>query len=108
MERSKKVIFLSHCILNQNTTVKPLARAKGAFKDVIEVIMNKDIGFHQMPCPEFRHLGLNRVPLSKEEYDTKEFRILCYNLAMDTYNIINEYLESDYEIVGILGIKDSP
>ena len=35
MERSKRIIFISQCILNQNTVVSPLARAKGPYKDMI-------------------------------------------------------------------------
>lgn len=108
MERSKRVVFLSHCIINQNTVVNPLARTKGAYKDVLKVIMDKEIGFHQMSCPEFRHLGINRLPMTKDEYDTIEYRNLCKNFAKDTLGIIREYINSGYEVVGVLGIKDSP
>ncbi len=108
MIRSKKVIFISHCILNQNTVVCPLARAKGAYREIIKKIMECGIGIHQMPCPEFRKLGLKRIPMSKTEYDTLEYRNLCRSLAKDTANILKEYISNDYEIVGILGINGSP
>lgn len=108
MERSKKVIFLSHCILNQNTVVPPLARAKGPYKDIMEVLLNRGIGIHQLPCPEFRFLGLKRKPMTKEEYDTIDFRNLCKKIAEDTISIIKEYLNNEYEILGLIGINDSP
>lgn len=108
MDRSKRVIFAAHCVLNQNSVVEPLARAKGAYKDIIELIMDKGIGIHQLPCPEFRFLGLGRPPMSKEEYDTPEFRELCKVLAADSAKIIEVYSNSGYEIVGILGIHQSP
>lgn len=108
MDRSKRVIFTAHCVLNQNSVVEPLARAKGAYKDIIELIMDKGIGIHQLPCPEFRYLGLTRPPMSKEEYDTPEFRELCKALAADSAKIIKTYADSGYEIVGILGIHQSP
>lgn len=108
MERSKKVIFISHCILNQNTVVYPLARAKGAYKEIIEEIMEHGIGIHQLPCPEYRHLGLKRKPMDKLEYDTAEFRILCKDISQDAINMMKEYLNNGYEIVGLLGINESP
>lgn len=108
MDRSKKVIFMSHCILNQNTVVCPLARAKGAYREIIEKIMDDGIGIHQLPCPEYRYLGLKREPMTKEQYDTKEFRILCKDIAKDMINIMKEYLENDYEVMGLIGINQSP
>lgn len=108
MERSKRVVFISHCILNQNTVVYPLARAKGAYKDIIEELMDNEIGIHQLPCPEYRYLGLRRNPMSKEDYDTYDFRTINKNIAMVTLDIIKEYLSNDYEILGIIGINESP
>ncbi|WP_353095075.1 CD3072 family TudS-related putative desulfidase [Tissierella praeacuta] len=108
MERSKKVVFISHCILNQNTVVNPLARAKGAYRDIVQEIMNNGIGIHQLPCPEYRHLGLNRKPMNKLEYDTVDFRTLCKDISKDAINMMKEYLENGYEIVGLIGINNSP
>ncbi len=108
MERSKKVIFVSHCILNQNTVVPPLARAKGPYRDIIDAILDYGIGIHQLPCPEYRHLGLKRKPMTKEEYDTEEFRKLCKDIAKDTVSIMKEYLDNEYDIVGLMGINNSP
>jgi len=108
MERSKKVIFLSHCILNQNTVVPPLARAKGPYRDIVKVIIDNGIGIHQLPCPEYRYLGLKRKPMTKEEYDTEGYRKLCKDIATDTVSIMKEYLQNGYNIVGLIGINESP
>lgn len=108
MDRSKRVIFISHCVLNQNTVVCPLARAKGGYRDVVQEIMESGIGIHQLPCPEYRHLGLQREPMSKAEYDTVEFRTLCKSISQDTINIMKEYLDNGYEVVGLIGINESP
>lgn len=108
MERGKKVVFISHCILNQNSVVHPLARAKGAYRDIVREIMDYGIGIHQLPCPEYRHLGLNRKPMNKLEYDTVEFRTLCKDISKDAINMMKEYLDNGYEIVGIIGINNSP
>lgn len=108
MERSKRIILVSHCILNQNTVVYPLARAKGAYKDIIRELINNDIGIHQLQCPEYIFLGLKREPMTKEQYDTEDFRNINKNIAIDTVNIIKEYINNGYEVLGIIGINESP
>ncbi|WP_313341051.1 CD3072 family TudS-related putative desulfidase [Sedimentibacter sp.] len=108
MERNKRIILISHCILNQNSVVYPLARAKGAYKDIIIELINNDIGIHQLPCPEYRYLGLKREPMTKEQYDNKNFRNINKRIANDTVIVIKEYLSNGYEVLGIIGINESP
>lgn len=108
MERSKKIVLVSHCILNQNTVVYPLARAKGSYKDIIIELMNNDIGIHQLPCPEYRYLGLKREPMSKEQYDTKKFRKINKSIAIEVVDVVKEYIKNGYEVLGIIGINESP
>ncbi len=108
MERSKKIILVSHCILNQNSVVYPLARAQGAYKDIIIELMNNDVGIHQLPCPEYKYLGLKREPMTKEQYDNENFRNINKSIAVETVNIIKEYIKNGYEVLGIIGINESP
>lgn len=108
MERSNRIIFVSHCILNQNAVVSPLARSKGAYTDIIRVLMDNGIGIHQIPCPECKFSGLSRKPMNKQDYNTVEYRELNKTLALDTLSMIKEYLNNNYEIVGIIGINESP
>lgn len=105
--RSKKVIIMSHCILNQNSVVYPLARAKGAFSFVKEIV-DSGVGIIQLPCPEFKFLGITRKPMNKEEYDTKEYRELCKRLFVPILEDLSVYIESGYEFCGIIGINQSP
>ena len=58
--RSKKVVFIAHCILNQNSISDGTAVFPAAFKEVIKILLDADIGIVQMPCPELCCLGLNR------------------------------------------------
>lgn len=107
MLRQKKLLIVSHCLLNQNSVVKPLARAAGAFP-VIQHILNKGIGIIQLPCPEFKYLGPERQPMSKEQYDSSEYRKLCKDLFIPVLEDIKKYLKSGYDLIGILGINHSP
>lgn len=105
--RSKRIILVSHCILNQNSVVEPLARAKGAFKFTKEII-DSGIGIIQLPCPEFRFLGITRKPMEKQEYDTSEYRRLCQKLFEPIYEDLIHYMKNGYKFCGIIGINQSP
>ena len=107
MDRNKKLIIVSHCILNQNSVVEPLARAKGPFP-IAKIFLDMSVGVLQLPCPEFKFLGPKRSPMSKEEYDTKKYRELCKNLFVPILEDIKKYISAGYDIKGIIGINESP
>ena len=107
MLRSKELVIVSHCVLNQNTVVDGLARAKGGFK-IVERLLNEGVGIIQLPCPEFKFLGLKRKGQSKAEYNVKEYRELCRNLFIPVLEDIKEYIENGYEVKKIIGINQSP
>ncbi|ACV24005.1 CD3072 family TudS-related putative desulfidase [Methanocaldococcus fervens] len=87
----KKIAIVSHCILNQNSVVKGLERAKEAFNEVVEIILNENYGIIQLPCPEMLYLGINRRGMVKEEYNTKEYRELCREILKPIIKYLKEY-----------------
>lgn len=105
--RGKKIVVVSHCILNQNCVVEPLARAKGAFKFATKLVED-GFGILQLPCPELRHFGLERKPMSKFDYDTPIHREMCRHMLRPVIKEIEEYIAHDYEVFGIIGVEDSP
>jgi predicted secreted protein len=107
MLRDKKLVLLSHCILNQNSVVLPLARSKGGFQ-IAKFLLDEGIGIIQLPCPEFKFLGPQRKPMNKKEYDSLEYRTLCKAIFAPILEDIKKYLAQDYSLVGILGINESP
>lgn len=108
MERGKVIIVTAYCILNQNAVVKPLARAKGAYNQIVEGILEHNWGIHQLPCPETLFLGLERKPMTKQEYNQPEFLALCQKLAEVEVDRLLIYQQAGYRIVGVLGINHSP
>ncbi|WFD09392.1 CD3072 family TudS-related putative desulfidase [Tepidibacter hydrothermalis] len=108
MHRQGKIVFLSHCILNQNSVVKPLARAKGGYNKIVKEIIKRDIGMYQIVCPENKYLGLNRLPKSKDEYDNKDYRKICKAIAYEVVEDIEKYINNSDKVVGIIGISGSP
>lgn len=109
MERSRKVIFISHCILNQNAKAIGREKAPGSVKDLVDLLADSEIGIIQLPCPQIEfNDGLHRKPKTKEQYDKKEYRNSCRKLSISLLNQIENYMSKNYKIVGILGVEFTP
>lgn len=119
--RSKKVIFLSHCILNQNATAPDCAFYPAALKEVIYFCLKENISIKQMPCPELLFLGLDRQrqtgmqPTNAEEktrvgelvsdYNGSE---VCDQIAQVIVYQLEEYIKNGIDVIGIIGINATP
>ncbi len=107
MKRSKKLLVVSHCVLNQNSVLTDWERARGSFQFISEVI-KRGIGIIQLPCPELLYGGVSRQPMTYEEYNTTEYRNLCKKEVIGVMRQIDIYLQEGYEIYGVVGIEESP
>jgi predicted secreted protein len=117
--RSRKVAFVSHCLLNENTRYLGGACRTCCVREVVDDLLDRDIGIVQMPCPEQlawggvlkRHLlrmyghphvaalaGLVRI------YSTFVFRRLARRVAAQ----IADYVASGFSVVGVIGVDGSP
>jgi predicted secreted protein len=106
MERSRKIIFVSHCILNQNA--RPLGGEKypGPVKELLELFAESGVGIVQIPCPQLEfNEGFDRKAKPKESYDTNGFRTNCQKLSVDIIQMIENYLRKSYSVLGILGVE---
>jgi predicted secreted protein len=108
MRRKKRILLVSHCILNQNTVIENEARAEGAILSATEWAMKEGFGIVQLPCPEFTFLGLNRPSMTYEQYNTTEYRKHCREILAPVLSQAIEYLANGYEMTGLLGIQSSP
>ena len=123
--RSKKVIFISHCILNINTRYFGGAFRSDSIHEIIELIQKKEIGLIQMSCPEQKAWGGLLKPYMWMGFGIKKtilyyFRFiflplfkfytgLVYNkLANEVVNNIMDYIKSGFHVVGIIGVDGSP
>src|SRR5512146_1334310 len=50
--RSRKVAFVSHCLLNENTRYLGGACRACCVREVVDGLLDRDVGIVQMPCPE--------------------------------------------------------
>ncbi len=110
MERSKKIIFVSHALLNQNAMSVGKAKFPGVVKDIVELLAEAGVGIVQMPSPEFEFNGSPEWKFKpKESWDkTKGYRTHCRSLSLQVLKQIEKYMIRDYRIVGILGVEMDP
>lgn len=119
--RSKRVVFMAHCLLNQNAISDGTAVFPAAFRNVIDAYLDSDVGIVQLPCPELCCLGLDRGNVHGAESPVTEENTRIRR-AMETENIsrqlsaladyvmkqITEYHRHGFEIVAIIGANRSP
>lgn len=109
VERSKKVIFISCCILCQSIRAKGVSiKFSAIVNPIIEFLMKNNINIIQMPCPEMYQYGVIRKVARKDVYDNPKFREICRKYAEEVVNTMKILHEAGYEIVGILGVENSP
>ncbi|NUU62215.1 CD3072 family TudS-related putative desulfidase [Paenibacillus agri] len=108
MQRSKRIVVASHCVINQNAVVEGEARSPGVMKAAVDWTYEQGYGMFQLPCPEFTFLGPERPPMTVEEYDTPEFRAHNRKILLPVVEQLKTYQDHGYTIVGGLGISGSP
>ncbi|MFO7671967.1 MAG: hypothetical protein R6W31_20080 [Bacteroidales bacterium] len=105
--RSGRVIFLSHCMLNQNARIVHEGDFPAMFEPLIEYLKKKQVGLIQMPCIELYCLGLGRFDV-RVGMESPAGRQRLERLIDDQIFTMLEYLFQGFEIVGILGKQGSP
>ena len=107
-DRPRRLLLLSHCILNQNAVVEPLARSGGVLGSAADWALDHGFELFQLPCPEFRFAGPLRPPGSLEDYDTPDFHASNARLLAPVVEQLRRYADAGYEIVGGLHVQGSP
>ena len=119
--RSRKVVFVAHCLLNQNAISDQTAVYPAAFREVVDFFLERDVGIVQMPCPELCCLGLDRGDPAggTREVTVENTRIraamaepvpheMLTRLADLVLLQIREYHKHGFQILGIVGANRSP
>ncbi len=110
MKRGKKILYISHCLLNQNTIAPTLVK-KGWTSGVWELTRlceKYDVGLEQMPCPEFDVKGYPRCLATKDDYETEEFRDYCKKLSEEVEKNIRKFEKAGFKVLGVVGVAGSP
>jgi len=106
--RGGKIIFVSHCILNQNAKVRGIAIYPGAVRPIFDLLLDHGVGIYQMPCPEMTYLGALRWGQVRDQYDSPMFRRYCHGLATQVLEQAVEYRRGGYQVLGFIMVDGSP
>lgn len=105
MERSKKVVFVSHCILNQNARALGRERSPGTVKELLELFSESDIGIVQIPCPQVEYNGGISRRANSNTCKERAYKSFCKKLSSSILQQVEKYLKKDYDVLGILGVE---
>ena len=116
--RSKKVIFLAHCLLNQNAISDGTAVCPAAFGELIQLLLDHEVGIVQM---ELCCLGLDRgdvhgaerpvveentrIRRAMERDGPRQKREALADLVAEQ---VQEYHKHGFQVLGIVGANRSP
>jgi len=124
-ERSKKVIFVAHCILNENTRWLGGAFRRGCIDEIVDQLQDRGIGIVQMKCPEQQAMG-GIVKTSEWRMlgakDSLLYKVKGVLLPLFFWNVkriyrriakevvrgVEDYREHGFDVVGIVGCAGSP
>ena len=120
-QRSKKILLVAHCVLNQNAKIDRCGRYPGAILEASQALISSGVGIVQMPCPELMALGLDRQVerennASIESEDERVAQLMrqkvnlshCHDIAADLIYQIQQYQKNGFTVLGILGMNGSP
>lgn len=125
--RSKRVVFLSHCILNENVRYLGGACRAGCIREIVEQCIETDLGIVQMQCPEqrawggvlkryllmayglkFRHPLIYRFSRTLLPIAVWYTRLVYRYMARQVASQIEDYLTSGFSVIAVVGIDGSP
>jgi predicted secreted protein len=123
--RGKRVVFVSHCILNQNVRYTGGAFRKGCVSEVVAQLVAEGVGIVQLPCPEAAAWGGVTKPLLLRAWGNRLLRVpaaqraalavflrrtrrIYERLAHSTAREIASYRDAGVEVVAVVGIDGSP
>jgi hypothetical protein len=122
--RGREVVFVAHCLLDENARYLGGAFHRGAVPELVELLQD-GVGVCQLPCPEqrawggvlkpwmLRAYGLRDTPLYDLRgalfrlfvaYTRLRYRLLARRAARD----IDDCLRGGVRVLGVVGVGGSP
>ena len=105
--RSSRLVFLIECLLNQNARYTGAATCPAVDRDVLDILLQYDVGMAQIPCPEMACLGFARTRPAgtsiRSALDQPDAQDRCRLLARQTAERIEDYRTHGVDVLAILG-----
>lgn len=122
--RGNRVVFLSHCLLNENVRYLGGAFHRGAVPEAVELI-RAGVGICQMPCPEQHAWGGVHKRTMLRAYGLRDSGVYLFRrplfwlfrfytrarywlLARAVVSQIEQYCDAGVDVVGVVGVGASP
>lgn len=121
--RSHRVVFLSHCLLNQNTRYLGGAVCPGVVRRAVEPYLDEGVGIVQLPCPEQRvwggvlksrwlwvldHRWVARAGPALARLAVPYLRLRYARLARAVADDVEDCLSAGLTVTGVVGVAGSP
>jgi predicted secreted protein len=109
--RSRRCVFVSHCILAQCVMAEGVVRHHPAImRPVVEFCLANDINIIQMQCPETNCAagGLGRRPRGKGWYERNGLRDTAASIASEQLDYMERLRAGGIEILAVIGVEFSP
>ena len=109
-ERSKRVFFVSECLVNQNIRANGVQNldGQGPVAPLINLFVSRGVGFTVVDCPEVPYEGLARRACGKSRYQTDAFVACCLPIVNKVVARYKMYLHEGYKVGGFVCINGSP
>jgi hypothetical protein len=120
-------VFLSHCLLNENTRYLGGACRAGCVTEIVQQCLDNDIGMVQLPCPEqqawggvlkrrllfayglkARHPHVYRLRRLLLPLALLYTRLVYRRLAAAVAQQVADYVHSRFIVLGVVGVDGSP
>ncbi len=112
--RSRRVVFLAHCVVNQNARMHDCANHAAAVQPIVDWCLDRGLGIVQLPCPELLVVGLGRDRDDPpQEYleavlRKPQCREPIRKLAETVVYQVKEYRFQGFEVLAVVGSDGSP
>ncbi|WP_156690056.1 2-thiouracil desulfurase family protein [Mycobacterium sp. Marseille-P9652] len=124
-ERGRRVVLVSHCMLNENTRYAGGATRPGAIAEVVDELIRGGYGIHQLPCPERLAWGGVLKRHSLRLYDSRGgplyplrglllagfllwTKVVYKRLARRVARDVADYRRAGFAVAGVVGVGASP
>jgi predicted secreted protein len=105
--RSRRVVAVIECVLNQNARDEGAAVSPAVNHEVLRLCREHAVGLLQMPCPEMRHLGLARTrppgTSIRDALDTDAGRQCCREISIEVVDRLQDYARNGCDVLAVLG-----
>jgi uncharacterized protein YbbK (DUF523 family) len=123
--RGGRVVFLSHCLLNENTRYLGGAGRPGCVREIVDACGDAGLGMVQLPCPEQHAWGGVQKRRLLRLYGSARWlpgplrrallpvmlaytRSVYARLARRTARQMFDYRRSGYDVLAVVGVDGSP